>query len=363
MAYPKFLSDFTVPATVLEYGIKGVKCVRASANSYSVNQLGFLVQDSHPNRLRFGRFLGQRNNNQTYTPGILIEKAATNLLTYSDYTGWTLTGALYNNYTTLSAGGNYTFSVYLQKTSGGYPVVSFSTSTTNEKEIENCTIASYGIYKRVSYTFNVSAGTTLHTQIDVTGSFSNPFWLAQLETGTFATSAIATYGAIATRDADEVYIDISLPYNSWFNPSNGTFFVTGEAYQLASRQLNLLYLRNVAGTGDLLNMGLNRSSNLAMTAEINSYADYGFFASCDNPGNYFGAAFSYVYGAQYASIDGRAPISPSTPQANTTFNFSTVDRIWIGSEGGTTNFFNGVISRFAYYDAPLGHIDLNNLTQ
>ena len=68
-----------------------------------------------------------------------------------------------------------------------------------------------GVNDRVSLTFTPTAGTLTCT---VSGSVTN----AQLEIGSFGTSAITTAGSAVTRTADVNSISIS----TWFNPTAGT---------------------------------------------------------------------------------------------------------------------------------------------
>jgi hypothetical protein len=352
MAAVKYIADFVQQGTVQTSGVNGVLCSRSGIDAFHVNPSGYLIRDV-ANTLRF------------VNGGLLIEPAATNLLPYSQQSGsgWTTSsitgGTRYVQSLSLSAG-TYTFSlaqshVSLKRVAVIISGTGVSTGT--------ATYIDYSVQypSRLFRLISINATTTVTITIDVFGGF---FDYAQVETGTKGTSVINTFGATGTRNADVVYMDIyQTGYQNWFNKYSGTFFCVGTHNNLGTQE-NCLYLRNVAASGNLLNLGMSRNPTFAMSAKIGtSYSDYTFFSSCDNPGQQFAAAMSYVSGQQFASLNGRTPLSPSTLQTNSTFDFSTCDKIWIGSEQGTANFFNGVIQKFGFYDIPFSQNDLNNMTK
>ena len=123
--------------------------------------------------------------------GLLIEEARTNLLLNSATLGTqsaTVTAAA----TTLSFYGTGTVTLSGVSTAGP--------------------LTGTGAANRVALTFTPTAGTLTLT---VTGAVTN----AQLETGAFATSYIASAGTAGTRAADAA---IMAPLGAWFNASTGS---------------------------------------------------------------------------------------------------------------------------------------------
>ena len=348
----RYLADFTKPSTIQTSGVNGIFCSRSGVNSYSVNQAGQLIYDP-ANTLRFRSIFDDKT--QSYYNGLLVEPAATNLLLYSEPSGWSNTGYVYTQNLTLTTG-VYQFSVILTSSVGDGMFPTFMLNSVSQTDGRDLGQFSYGSLFCAKVSYDITIVGTQTCTFTLTTSSTTSFTLAQVEAGSQPTSSIPTAGSTATRNADVIYIDLyQSGYQNWFNKNQGTFLFAGCANLLTVKE-NCVYLRNVAGTGDLLNLGISRNPTLAQTAAINSYTDYTFFAACDNPGQQFINGMSYRSAQQFTALNGRFPLTPSTQTA--AFDFSTCNRLWIGSEAGSSNFFNGIITRLSYYDAAFSQQDL-----
>jgi hypothetical protein len=374
LMFPKLFIDFTKPFTV-PTGSTGVQCSR-SGNAWSVSN--GVLNSNAANTLR-------------YVPeGLLVEPGRTNYLLYSrDLTNaaWSASSMTVSNITGMDrvsnsaskivfspSGGNitqsltlgvntYTFSAYI-KVDNLYPgsptLLSITIDGTTWQQVASMPGAA-----GLNGWFLVSITSTLANPTIGFKADNNNVELyvdcCQLEASRTPTSPILTTTGPVSRNSDVVYIDINQANsNCWFNNSMGTFVVTGRHYNLYTDECSL-FLGKVSGPSDIMNLSMDRNPTFELSAFITSSFDYTFFRSCDNPGQQYAAAFAYTQNEQLASLNGRTPLTPSGNQSMA-FDFSHIDRVWIGCAMPGNNEYGGVISKLVYYPLFLQQTDLNTLT-
>lgn len=158
-------------------------------------------------------------------PVLLVEQQSTNLVTYSeDFSQWSPTGTpiITSDYgvspdgsqnstrvqfdaderirSSLSASGDITFSVYLK----GSGVITLRDNTNVHRQDVTLT----GEWVRYELSFN-STITSVQIQNQSAGAVDCEIWGAQLEELPYSTSYIPTSGAIATRLADVITVDLT----------------------------------------------------------------------------------------------------------------------------------------------------------
>lgn len=180
------------------------------------------------------------------------------------------------------------------------------------------------------------------------GSTSNYvyIWGAQLETGTVATSPIITYGATATRAADNISLATSaFPYNqptgtiycqfdASFPGGNARFISLDNG--VGARVLDCYYststiLTAYDGTGNLPNIGYTN----------NAQADY---AAC------------------YATTDYAHVVNGGTVGTSSSATVNTAAKISVGQAGNATAQLNGILKKIAYWPRRVSDADLQTLT-
>lgn len=361
--YPNYYIDFA-----LQTGMPPqIICSRTGTTANYFRRDGILVQAS-ANQLRL-------------TPdGLLIEPASENLFTQSrDLSTWTATGtgtvgmatsldgslrnikvsglgasATYTIERSISLSGTYTLSFYASLVG--------TTSVTVKCEFGGQTIYVGAGAKRLYQVTGTNPTSVKFTA--VTSAFgSNAQFIidaVQVESGTQATSPIHTNGSTVTRNADEVYMNITQPAaNNWFTPLNGTILIDATTNKLTSQQTLLHFVNTTTGATDYIRLGIDRSSGTQVNLGYNESRNYSFFTSCDNPGQTFRIGTTYTDGEQLVSLVGRTNTSGSSTQ---TIDLTDINRMYIGRLDNGTNHFCGVIRRFGFYAAKLDQIDLNNLT-
>lgn len=359
--YPNYYIDFA-----LQTGMPPqIICNRSGTTANHFNRSGRLIQSTE-NALRITG------------DGLLIEPASENLFTQSrDLSTWTATGTgtigvatsldgSLRNIKVSSLGTNQTYTLDKTLSLTGTYTLSFwaeNFSLTNVQlrcEFGGQTIYISGNKRRYQIT---GTNPTSVKFTAVVGTFSNSQFIidaVQVESGTQATSPIHTNGSTVTRNADEVYMNITQSAaNNWFTPLNGTILIDATTNKLTSQQTLLHFVNTTTGSTDYIRLGVDRSSGTQVNMGYNGSKNYSFFTSCDNPGQTFRVGTTYTDGEQLVSLVGRTNTSGSSTQ---TIDLTDINRMYIGRLNGGTNHFCGVIRRFGFYAAKLDQIDLNNLT-
>ena len=180
--------------------------------------------------------------------------------------------------------------------------------------------------------------------------------LPQLEQGAFATSAIPTTTAAATRSADVASIT-GANFSSWYRQDEGTVFSDASvSYAIPATSFPLVASFN-DGTSN------NRIENGFLTAAVAGYevtsvgsSQVGLYPAVGSSTRKLATAFQANNFA--ASVNGG---SANTDASGTV---PTVDRLRLGDRTGaaTTNLF-GTIRRLTYWPTRLSNEVLQRITQ
>ncbi len=299
-------------------------------------------------------------------PMMLIEPAATNLVTNTDFSGWTQASS-----TTLTDGSGYAGqpSKIFEATSGTHrtfhtPTFATTAGTTYTGSIWIRRVSGTGTIQ-LNHQYSAQGNLTTITddiseewtrvEVNFTGhASSGDMWfgiwineqgdsveiaMPQVEEGTVATSFIPTAGSAVTRNADNLVID-GTDFTDFYNTDEGTFYVesvlqgdTTTQYVFdvnnGSQQRNILYY-----SGALRN--LIRKDNTTTAGQ-----SLGTKPSVDTLSR---AAYSYATDNFKGSIDGESVKTDTSVTPPT-----TVNNVTIGSYFTYTNHLNGHIKRLIYW--------------
>jgi len=351
--------------------------------------------------------------------GLLIEEQGTNLLTYSEDfadAAWnkngatvtanaevapdgTLTGdklventetGTHNTYVQisgLSTSTQYTYSVYvksaerssiqlaLRNSSFGYlagAVFNLTTqviTNTNGSPATSITNVGNGWYRLTIVATSIdttvgplmvllSTGTT--TNYTGNGTSGLYIWGAQLEAGAFPTSYIPSSSAATTRAADVAVMNGS-NFSSWYRQDEGTFVwsalavnasgpAAGGTVAVASNGTNSMFISMGRGHADATNR---------FEADIVASSTGQMYVNSDEwtAGTLAKIALAYKLNDCAFVQNGQPAIT------DTSVTVPTVNRLFIGvNMWGTSGWFNGHISRIAYYPRRLSDAELQAIT-
>jgi len=189
------------------------------------------------------------------------------------------------------------------------------------------------------------------------------FWGAQFETGSFATSYIPTSSAAVTRGNEYAVID-GEDFTDFYNPVESSVLAVGTMHRpiAAQGQLNIFHIgdNNEDGHGVFREHGTKdvwyhiRNGNSTPSGgnlNPNGFGDW-------DENEEARIAIAFKNGDQAISVNGGNQVT-----ATVTSNYPTADitKMWIGSHGNGS-YFEGTISRIAYYPQQLTDSQLNTLT-
>jgi hypothetical protein len=274
-----------------------------------------------------------------------------------------------------SNGQTWTSSAYVRLTAGNLSGVSTIRLSTSSRDSGGNVIASGDtIFTPTSATLitqrfasaytNVSALTAfelLNFAFALSGTaidFTLRIGLPQLEQGAFATSAILTTGATATRAADVANIT-GAAFSSFYNQAEGTVFAEARTQQSAIGQI-------LAGVS---------TGSFSSSAYITKGSDNVLAAAPDAAPSNLGIALSSV--SSNVGLRSALAFTAGTGSASAVMNGGTVgtdastgipntmDRFVIGSAPWNigTNIWNGTIKRLTYWPVRLANTTLQQITQ
>jgi hypothetical protein len=184
------------------------------------------------------------------------------------------------------------------------------------------------------------------------------FWGAQLEVGAFPTSYIPTTTTALTRAADVASVT-GANFSNWYNPVEGTTYieastlpnVTGAVltYAISDNTFNQSIYGNFSSGNayrgaNVLDGGVGQASAIASFTGLTTT-------------NNTKDAFAYKLNDFAESCNG---VATRTDNAGTV---PAVNRLYIGSSwSGNSNFLNGHIRSFKYYNTRLSNGQLQSLT-
>jgi hypothetical protein len=317
------------------------------------------IQTASPNTVRVDHVDG--------VPMILVEPAATNLITYTDFSsGWVNYGSsvvagsglsgeesvivtaenssdsLRHEITTVD-GVEYTGSFYIRRVSGvgNVEMIFFNSATVDPSP----SITVTNEWVRVENTFlGRATGGVVNFGIRLgTAGDSVEIAMPQVEEGTVATSYIPTSGSAVTRAADDLVIDGS-DFTDFYNDAEGTFYVES-VLQLDTNisfifdvndgdtQRNILYYPDSSNLRVLIRKDDATSASLSIGAR-------------PSEGVLSRAAFGYATNNLKGSLDGGSVITDTSVTPPTTVNEMT-----IGSHFSLDDQYhlNGHIKRLIYW--------------
>jgi hypothetical protein len=211
---------------------------------------------------------------------------------------------------------------------------------------------------QVSHTMNISVAG--NTAIDFTIRLGMP----QLEQGAFATSAIPTTTAAATRSADVVSITGSA-FSSWYRQDEGTMFASGDFVALGANSFSRIvglagantgtdeisfYTRVAVGIGDGTIYG-------AVTVSSSLEGDLDAPAGAPNLSGAYRSALAYKANNFGLSTNGL------TPTADTSGSLPTITQLIIMGNVRFQNKPSGHIRRLTYWPQRLPNSTLQAITQ
>lgn len=342
----------------------------------------------------------------TVPPFLLLEAAATNLLTWSeDFTNavWTTSGGgtgsapvVTGNLATAPDGSNtadlavfnaganstgadnstlqgptftataqpYTFSVWLKTSDASTKNVQLSIAGAGALGV---TVT--GSWQRFSTTWTASAGSwnpriTLGFGL-TSATASLHVWGAQLEAGSYATSYIPTTTAAVTRAADTSTsaqttrsADVASvnTLSPWYNATEGTLYTEFTPYALASDARAVSISDGTSGNR-LLTWGTSGSARTIFEVRSGAVEQ----ASIQFAGTYVANAVTKT-AAAYRANDFALSVNAGAVLTDTSGTVPSVNRLDFGAEGGGALPINGCIRRFAYYPRRLSNTELQSLT-
>jgi hypothetical protein len=195
---------------------------------------------------------------------------------------------------------------------------------------------------------------------DVTKGFY--LWGAQLEVGAFPTSYIKTTTASVTRNADQASMT-STNFSDWYNASEGSMltqfdclgdisssgWVAARAWSISNNTLDERHQLSIANTP---NIGYLVSDGGSFQAQF------------DNTPSTTTAGTIYKFGNAYKVNDFACSLDGASASTDTSGTLPTVDRMYIGASpvNGATNFLNGHLAKFYYWNTRRSNSFLQNIT-
>ena len=313
----KSLTDAKTGASLITF-------TRASSGTY-VGSDG-AIKTATTNEARF-----DHNPTTGESLGLLVEEARTNLLLNS--------ATLSTQSVTVAAAAN-TLSFY-----GTGTVTLTGVSTAGP-------LVGTGANNRVSLTFTPTVGVLILT---VSGSVTN----AQLEAGAFPTSYIPTTSATATRAADVASIT-GTNFSSWYNQTEGTFFVDSNQASVTGT------LRMVSANDNTSTNRINLTRTSASGGNINFVVTNAGTNQVNGVilGSSLAAGTSNKVAAGYKAVDFGGSVNGLTPVTQSTGTVpSSLTQLTIanGDALGVTPV-NGTIKRLVYWRTRLPNATLQAIT-
>jgi hypothetical protein len=174
------------------------------------------------------------------------------------------------------------------------------------------------------------------------------FWGAQVEVGAFATSVIPTTAAAATRNADVAQMT-GTNFSSWYNQTQGTFVVKGDANALSTGSI---LVAQISGGGN--RHQITPFTNT--TATVNGSVVQANMGANTSPT--FITSYGYATSNFGTSTNGAAPDTSGSGTVPNTLNYMVIGSF---DFGGNT-YLSGHIARITYYPTRLSNATLQALT-
>lgn len=194
-----------------------------------------------------------------------------------------------------------------------------------------------------------------------TYNFTLRIGLPQLEQGAFATSAIATAGATATRATDTISL-IGTNFSSWYNSTNWTTIVSAVPAKIPNQSATLsqsIFEFRVNGGNRILTR-INPGSSVITSYWINT------LSQPSNSGGYNSSALTsntaFKYGMTASNGSWNLALNGSIFISGVGGYLITPTELWIGSSPSDFLGFTGWIQRISYYPVVVSNNELISLT-
>jgi len=322
-------------------------------NPSTLAPLGFLIEEQRTNLALWNRDATNAAWTKTSATATLTSTGLTGVANSASVLSATAADGLVHQSIVVSASTTYTFSVWLKAASA-------TTLTIFIFDPVFATLGSTVCNVTTSWQrFTVTAGTGVNTGIKISIGGGSTFSTgeavimdcAQLEVGGFATSAIITTTAAATRLADSASIT-GTNFSGWYNQTEGTFVTEFSSQNGPVGTPSALVVND--NTFDnacvvRLNGGTSQSVVLAGTVVQAS-----LFSSS------IAAGVIAKMAAAYKANDFAFVVNAGTVQTDTSGAMPVVDRIFIGGTSG--GYLNGRIRRLSYYRTRLPNATIQSVT-
>jgi hypothetical protein len=361
----------------------GVTFTRASSATYFDSN--GVMQTATTNAPRFNY------DPATLAPrGLLIEPAATNLVTQSEFANGVtdaisraglLTGTTFSGLTgstglafghdgatetyayksiTVSASTAYTLSVFIRMDDGLAPAFGHATASNVANDFAivvgtapvapntyTVTNLGGGLYRVTATTTTSGSPGTNQGIVKYATNSNRTFKVSgyQLETGSVRTSYIPTTTATATRAADVALIS-GTNFSSFYNPAEGTFVWEGDSYKTSGNNAF-----NVSDGTSNNRITMNNATSGATAVVVNGGASQVAINSAGGAANTVQKRVFAYKANDFAFSQGGGAVQTDTSGA-----VPTVDRILLG--GFTSGDLGGHIRRFNYYPTRLSDAQL-----
>lgn len=214
-------------------------------------------------------------------------------------------------------------------------------------------------------TANVEVQMAINGGVSYTGDgYSGIYiWGAQLEAGAFPTSYIPTVASQVTRSADDVSMT-GTNFSSWYRQDEGTVY--SEAQASAQPASFFAYVANISEGSTSLSAGgfLRLSVNSAQKADL-TIGNFGSFTTINTSsfptlqyGEFSKMGIAWRVNDAAGASNGVTPVVTSARQS-----VSPVDRMFIGSQLGSSRFLNGHVKKLSFYPQRLSNATLQALTE
>ena len=255
--------------------------------------------------------------------------------------------------------GNKTLSFYVKHVSGSN---TFRLARYNSADaiLQSSDFTATTEWQRFDFQFTATAAGFIYFFNDSANSAGTFLvWGAQLETGSYATSYIPTYGSTATRAADVSSSSSNTFGNSFYNQTEGTVFA--DAISPPTSESTLYRVFGVSD-GTLNNRFVfyrNGSTNLAQVFVGASGSTPASFTEANWSDN---SRLKMIVAARAASIN--ASFGGSSETEDTSASIPVVDRAFIGlnESGSSSLFWNSTIARLTYWPTRLSNDTLQTIT-
>jgi hypothetical protein len=168
-----------------------------------------------------------------------------------------------------------------------------------------------------------------------------------LESGAFASPYTPTVASQVTRLADSAVMT-GVNFSSWFNPSEGTFFLDGQSPLTLPIQAD-------NGANDNLIRLAQRSAGSGLAGYVRTSASDQVSINQTFTADYDKGSLSYKTNDCLVTLNG------ASPTADTTVILPVVNTLRIGAIVGTAG--NGYIKRLTYYPQALTSANLQAVTR